>query len=710
MTFGVDLVGPNDNERIRSYVFAPPLRPKDEGRYLWAGMQDGTLVAMDATTNEIIGKTSSCHKHPVSFMLRRRNVDLWTLDESGLLAIWPVMKNSQQEQHDHHPFEIQPMKHLVTPKAVAALIVGMDLWISSGRTIHLFRGLGDVSNNASFDDKPVRIPNDLGNITQLVTIPFHLRQVFASHDDGRVSAWDIETMEKVQVNAVSLYGICAMATVGDYYLWTGYNTGMIYVYDTRPDKWLVVKTWRAHQGAVVSLLVNDTSFVMNEKTLHVISGDSHGNVAIWDGLMVENWQNQQLQKQAPNYCNYKPARVMICSWNIDANKPEKLVGQDDELVHQWLGAADDPDIIVVGIQEIVDLESKKQTAKSLFSSRKKSDTLQEAEEMLTHRYRLWHDHLIRVIGDNYGHDVYSVVMTDQLVGLFSCIFVKTSEMHRVWNADSTVVKTGLKVMNKSIHGNKGGVAIRFLFDHSSLCFVNCHLAAGQSHTQERNANAENILHSANFPEHGQYLDVFSNGGDGSLILDHEHCFLSGDLNYRIAMERKEVLDLLKRKDKAAAWETLQVHDQLKRQNIINPLFKLLWFKEPPLMFDPTYKYDRGTDNYDSSEKKRVPAWCDRVLCRSNMAHNIHYRRHEIRASDHRPISAAYEIQVKEIDGQKRDRLLEKIEKDWYHLLEAMIMEKKACYVADYERCTLEQASQLLKEAHWNVEHVVQNLF
>jgi hypothetical protein len=72
--------------------------------------------------------------------------------------------------------------------------------------------------------------------------------------------------------------------------------------------------------------------------------------------------DQQLQKQAQNYCKYKPARVMICSWNIDANKPEKLVGQDDELVHEWLGQADKPDIIVVGIQEIVDLESKKQTA------------------------------------------------------------------------------------------------------------------------------------------------------------------------------------------------------------------------------------------------------------------------------------------------------------------------------------------------------------
>jgi hypothetical protein len=52
---------------------------------------------------------------------------------------------------------------------------------------------------------------------------------------------------------------------------------------------------------------------------------------------------------------------MICSWNIDANKPEKLV-EDDETIREWLGGMQDPDIIVVGIQEIIDLESKKQTA------------------------------------------------------------------------------------------------------------------------------------------------------------------------------------------------------------------------------------------------------------------------------------------------------------------------------------------------------------
>lgn len=76
--------------------------------------------------------------------------------------------------------------------------------------------------------------------------------------------------------------------------------------------------------------------------------------------------DQQLIEQEKDYCTYKPAVVRICSWNIDANKPEKIVGEDNLLVHEWLGQNEEkPDVIVVGIQEIVDLESKKQTASNV---------------------------------------------------------------------------------------------------------------------------------------------------------------------------------------------------------------------------------------------------------------------------------------------------------------------------------------------------------
>lgn len=38
------------------------------------------------------------------------------------------------------------------------------------------------------------------------------------------------------------------------------------------------------------------------------------------------------------------------------------------------------------------------------------------------------------------------------------------------------------------------------------------------------------------------------------------------------------------------------------------------YKEGPLLFRPTYRYNVGTDDYDTSEKMRIPAWTGEYLC------------------------------------------------------------------------------------------------
>jgi hypothetical protein len=66
----------------------------------------------------------------------------------------------------------------------------------------------------------------------------------------------------------------------------------------------------------------------------------------------------------------------------------------------------------------------------------------------------------------------------------------------------------------------------------------------------------------------------------------------------------------------ATIESLLPHDQLKQVQQNRKAFHDGW-REGPITFLPTYKYDIGsTGHFDSSEKKRAPSWCDRILFRT----------------------------------------------------------------------------------------------
>ncbi|KAI5917460.1 type II inositol-1,4,5-trisphosphate 5-phosphatase [Camillea tinctor] len=66
----------------------------------------------------------------------------------------------------------------------------------------------------------------------------------------------------------------------------------------------------------------------------------------------------------------------------------------------------------------------------------------------------------------------------------------------------------------------------------------------------------------------------------------------------------------------ATLDSLLPHDQLRRLIKQRKAFHEGW-EEGPISFLPTYKYDVGTVGlFDSSEKKRAPSWCDRILYRT----------------------------------------------------------------------------------------------
>ncbi len=198
-------------------------------------------------------------------------------------------------------------------------------------------------------------------------------------------------------------------------------------------------------------------------------------------------------------------------------------------------------------------------------------------------------------------NLYQLLHSAPLVGLFTCIFVKADLRDRISNLSSADIKRGMG----GLHGNKGAIIVRFMVDNTSLCFVNCHLAAGQSQANSRHNDVAAILDSAVLPPERDpqvRIDSYVGGGDGTMVMDHELCVLNGDLNYRIdTMSRDTVVMAVKQGNLTKLLE----RDQLLVARRRNPAFRLRAWTELPLAFAPTYKYDVGTDNYDSSEKRRA---------------------------------------------------------------------------------------------------------
>lgn len=124
------------------------------------------------------------------------------------------------------------------------------------------------------------------------------------------------------------------------------------------------------------------------------------------------------------------------------------------------------------------------------------------------------------------------------------------------------------------------------------------------------------------------------GSSVSATAAFDRAFWFGDLNYRINGNREMVDALLAPADErakaAADWEGDLAHwahmravllnnDQLTLEMRANRVFTGGWH-EGAIAFRPTYKFDKKQPQmYDQSEKRRIPAYTDRVLWRTGNA-------------------------------------------------------------------------------------------
>lgn len=65
--------------------------------------------------------------------------------------------------------------------------------------------------------------------------------------------------------------------------------------------------------------------------------------------------------------------------------------------------------------------------------------------------------------------------------------------------------------------------------------------------------------------------------------------------------------------------------------------------------------------------------------RADKVTNLHYKRYEVNVSDHRPISAAFDLQIKSIVPEKRSLVWKEIEQSWKGVERQVLEEAKKYY-------------------------------
>uniref|UniRef100_A0A3B3X8J0 phosphoinositide 5-phosphatase n=1 Tax=Poecilia mexicana TaxID=48701 RepID=A0A3B3X8J0_9TELE len=321
----------------------------------------------------------------------------------------------------------------------------------------------------------------------------------------------------------------------------------------------------------------------------------------------------ELLKSEDSY-TYLENFFFLGTYNVNGQTPK-------ESLRPWLSCTPEPPDIYCLFQEL-DLSKE-----AFFFS----DTPKELEWMKA-VFEALHEEA------NYALQVKLI----RLVGIMLIFYVKKEHAEFISDVEAETVGTG--IMGRM--GNKGAVAIRFRFHNSDICVVNSHLAAHVEEYERRNQDFKDICSRLQFRQ----LDPTQ---PPLTILKHSVVLWIGDLNYRISdLDVDKVKDLIAKND----FETLHSYDQLKRQIDVEAVF--VGFKEGEIDFQPTYKYDTGSDKWDTSEKCRIPAWCDRILWKGKNIQQEHYKSHmDVRTSDHKPVSS---LLIKRVNPDAYKKTFEEI--------------------------------------------------
>lgn len=370
------------------------------------------------------------------------------------------------------------------------------------------------------------------------------------------------------------------------------------------------------------LYVNNFADKGRQNTIDLLLGRLMGQapVSLYDP--VNEYVTAELLRREKEFTSSHPIRIWCGTFNLNGRSQGISEDLSPWLCSTFSQSRSDPEIMAVGFQEIVELSP------------------QQIMSTDPARRITWENAVKETLNSDpnkNSSDDYVLLRSGQLVGAALMIFVKPSVLQHIKNVEGAIKKTGMS----GIAGNKGAVAIRLEYASTSLCFVTAHLASGFANYEERNRDYMTINHGLRFQKNRS-------------IDNHDSILWFGDFNYRVGLSDDRARRLIRAGDLEALYE----NDQLHIQMVAGMAFQ--YYSESRITFPPTYRFDIGTDDYDTSEKARIPAWCDRILRRGNNLRQIDYNTAPLRFSDHRPVFATLECTITVVDEPMKAALSRKL--------------------------------------------------
>uniref|UniRef100_A0A1B8XUT1 Inositol polyphosphate-related phosphatase domain-containing protein n=1 Tax=Xenopus tropicalis TaxID=8364 RepID=A0A1B8XUT1_XENTR len=293
--------------------------------------------------------------------------------------------------------------------------------------------------------------------------------------------------------------------------------------------------------------------------------------------------------------------VFVATWNMNGKKdlPERL---DDLLFPS--GAESAQDLYVIGVQEGCPYRQE------------------------------WEQRLQRTLGPRY------VSLHSATHGvLYLSLFLRRDLVGFCSKVESATVNTRFFPMIKT----KGAVAASFTFNGTSFLFINAHFAAGDSNVKKRVQNYRKIIKELRLPRN----IPDPNPDTDDVTAQFDQVFWFGDLNFRLSKSRGEVDSILENLPENDMSPLLQ-YDQLAAELAKGSIFQ--GFKEAQIHFRPTYKFNIGSDDYDTSKKRRAPSYTDRVMYRSRHEGHIQVLKYGscplMRQSDHKPVFGLFRVRIR----------------------------------------------------------------